>query len=230
MAPARVDTIANPVLSEPMLTRLAKSIAARKAHAGRRFIAVGRLVPQKNLQLLLRAFARGAAADDTLTLVGDGPERAALVALAEQLGVSDRVDFRGYTPDAGWEAGVYDCLLLSSDYEGLPAVVVEALAAGLAIVATDCSRTLPELLADGALGTLVPVRDVNALAAAIATAGCGSPDPDRAVRQARQFTIEQSAPAFLRIMATLPARVGRGTGKAALPTTSKSILAEGMRS
>lgn len=201
----RVTTIANPVLSEAMLARMATSSKARAQGPGRRFVAVGRLAPQKNLALLLRAFARGSCPGDTLNIIGDGPERERLAALATRLGLGARVTFHGYVPDPTGMLARYDCLLLSSDYEGLPAVVVEALAAGLAVVATRCSRNMPALLQHGALGTLVPIRDEAAFAAAIANASRGAVDRARTLAQAQQFTIERAAGAYLETMAGVAA-------------------------
>ena len=98
---------------------------------------------------------------------------------------------------------MFDVLLLSSDYEGVPAVILEALAAGLPIVATDCSRSMPSLLGHGALGRLVPVGDEQALAEAIASVGVSSQDQSLSLAQAERFTIEGACEAYRRAMAGL---------------------------
>ncbi|MBS0502693.1 MAG: glycosyltransferase [Proteobacteria bacterium] len=199
------DSIA--VIDNPVLSRAdADAIAAlRRAtarpHAGRRFLAIGRLAPQKNFALLLRAFARIAGPEDRLAIVGEGGERLRLERLAKQLGIEDRLLMPGHiaTPEA-WLAGC-DVFALSSDYEGLPAVVLEALAAGLPVVATDCSASMATLLENGRLGRLVAPGDVEALAAAMDRPLV--PDPARSAAMAARFTVERAAPAYLRLFGAL---------------------------
>ena len=189
----RITIIPDPALSEALIDRLRALPEPARTGPGRRFVAIGRLAAQKNIALMLDAFARGGTPDDRLTLIGDGPDRAALEARAKRLGIAARVDFLGYRPDPAQLLPAHDVLLLSSDFEGVPAVVLEALAARRAIVATRCSRSMGALLQDGALGTLVPVGDVRALADAIAAARPGDQDDAASLAQARRFTIEAAA-------------------------------------
>ncbi|MDQ1228637.1 glycosyltransferase [Sphingomonas sp. SORGH_AS_0879] len=200
VSPARVAIIPDPALSEAQIMALREPLPAPIRSDGRRFVTIARLAPQKNLALMLRGFARGARAHDTLTLFGDGPERPALEALAVTLGIADRVDFRGYVTNPAALLGQYDMLLLSSHYEGVPAVILEGLAANIGIIATDCSRSMAALLQQGALGTLVPVGDEAAFADAIATARPHAQDARRTLHQARRFTIEHGADHYVRVM------------------------------
>lgn len=133
-----------------------------------RIIAIGRMEPQKNLSLALKAFAelRKTRAARLLVL-GEGTERAKLEALARRLGISDDVEMPGYSARAGAELAQASALLLTSRYEGYPAVVVEALAADVPVVATDCTPVLAGLLPDAAHGRIVPQDDPPALAAAL---------------------------------------------------------------
>ncbi|MDZ7283037.1 glycosyltransferase [Sphingomonas sanguinis] len=203
VSPARVAIIPDPALSEAQILSLREPVPATAPASGRRFVTIARLAPQKNLALMLRGFARGSAREDTLTLFGDGPERPALEALAASLGIAGRVAFRGYvTNPAGLLSG-YDTLLLSSHYEGVPAVILEGLAANISIVATDCSRSMGALLQQGALGTLVPVGDEAGFAAAIAAARPRTQDARRTLHQARRFTIEHGADHYIRVMRTV---------------------------
>ena len=187
--PDQVVVINNASLTTETAHRLAKSRDARmRDHLGRRFLAVGRLMPQKNFALLIAAFAHIARPDDRLRIVGEGPLRQALEEAAESLGVKSQVDFAGYRFDpASWYAYA-DAFILSSDFEGLGNVVIEALAAGIPIVATRCGVALPMLVADA--GLIVPIQDVGALAAAM-DAICAIPvDVDVMRARAAAFTTE----------------------------------------
>lgn len=195
----RIAVIPDPALSQAMIATL-RDQAPCPAPCGRRFVAVGRLARQKNLPLMLRAFAIGAGPEDRLTLIGEGPERPKLEILAEQLGIAGRVSFPGYHPEPATLMCAHDVLLMSSDYEGVPAVVIEALAARLPIVATDCSASMGALLMGGRLGDLVPVRDEAMLASAIARAHPGRQDAELSLRQAERFTIERASDLYLAVM------------------------------
>lgn len=200
----RVTIIPDPALSRSLIERLRSDRSAVQGRGvGRRFVGVGRLTPQKNVALMLRAFERGAQHGDTLTVIGDGPERARLELLVRDLGLEARVTFRGYVPEPANLLPSFDVLLLSSDYEGVPAVILEALAASLPIVATDCSRSISTLLGHGAMGRLVPVGDEAALAEAIATVQPASQDDQLSLAQARRFAVEEAAGAYLRAMSKL---------------------------
>lgn len=202
----RVTIIPDPALSRPMIERLrANRSPMRDDSVGRRFVCVARLTPQKNIALMLRAFARGAGEGDTLVVFGDGPERAMLGGLAKDLGLERRVTFRGYIAEPAALLLSFDVLLLSSNYEGVPAVILEGLAAGLPIIATNCSRSMATLLGDGAMGELVPVGDEQAFADAISGARPGAQDPQQSLRQAQRFTIEDASEAYLRALSRVVA-------------------------
>jgi glycosyltransferase involved in cell wall biosynthesis len=198
----RITTIPDPALTTALIARLRARPRADRA-GGRRFVAVGRLAPQKNVAMMLRAFGRGAQDGDRLTLIGDGAERSKLEALAAHLGLADRVEFRGYVPDPASILHQFDTLLLSSNYEGVPAVVLEALAAKLAIIATDCSRSMQALLKGGQLGELVPVGDETLFTQAIARSGKGCQCDHLSLAQAERFTLERAAGHYVATMSQL---------------------------
>lgn len=203
----RIASIEDPGLTLAEIDRFAAlRDGAEEPRPGRRFLAIGRLAPQKNFPLLLHAFARIADAQDQLVILGEGPERRRLERLAERLGILDRMRLPGHVdPMDGWWAGA-DIFVLSSDYEGLPAVLVEAIAAGTAIVATDCSPAVAELLDKGRFGSIVPVRDPDALAAAMRTADRAQvPAPADRHRWCARFTIERAAPLYADLMRRLAA-------------------------
>lgn len=167
--PGRVVTVYNPVVS-PDLPQLAQQPAAHPWLDGSHevVIAVGRLSRQKNLPLLLHAFAKlRTVRASRLLLLGEGEQRAELEQLVSSLGLEDAVELPGFIPNP------YACMkhaqlfVLSSDWEGLPSVLIEALALGVPVVATDCPSGPREILKGGAYGTLVAPGDVDALAAAM---------------------------------------------------------------
>lgn len=130
-------------------------------------LAAGRFVAQKNLALAVRTLEAMHDPQTRLSILGDGPDRPSVEQIARELGVSDRVDFAGHVDDISpWleQAGVF---LLTSQYEGYPAVAIEALAAGVPVVSTDCSPAMHEILSDPSLGEVVPSTDPAALAGAI---------------------------------------------------------------
>ena len=129
---------------------------------------VGHLEEEKGCEYLLQAAARVSTQDGNVTflLVGDGSQRAKLENLAEDLSISSNVIFMGYRNDIPRILSVMDIFVLPSLYEGLPNALLEAMAACRPVVATQVGG-IPEVVADGETGILVPRRDPGALAGAI---------------------------------------------------------------
>ena len=167
----KVVTIHNPVVDR----LLAAKIAGTEAHPWLDgpdtpvVAALSRLVPVKNYAMLLDAFAMadGLGGTAKLVIIGDGPERAALEAQARSLGIAERVDLVGARDNPMPLLKKADLFVHTSDREGFGLVIVEALAAGVPVIATDCESGPADILADGRYGDLVPVGDREALAAAI---------------------------------------------------------------
>lgn len=126
---------------------------------------VGRLSREKGADVLLRALRHVERRAVSLSVLGDGPELASLRALAADLEVADRVTFHGTRPAAGTLLRAFDALVVSSHTEGTPIVVLEAMHAGVPIIATSVGG-IPDMLA-GDDARLVPAGDPIALAAAI---------------------------------------------------------------
>jgi glycosyltransferase involved in cell wall biosynthesis len=208
--PGRISIIPDPALSLPQIEALRlERMAYARAAGGTHFVAVGRLAAQKNFKLMLRAFAQGAGQDDRLVIYGEGPERAGLCEQVLSLGLEGRVELAGHVPDAAVHIARFDALLLSSDYEGVPAVLIEAMAVGLPIITTLCSRSIPALMRDGALGQIVPVGDVGALASAIGEAADLRQDLVASLDQARRFTLEHASSAYLVALTSMTPVGGR---------------------
>lgn len=132
-----------------------------------RLVAIGRLAPQKGIDLLLQAIAQLPADYCRLAIVGEGPERARLEAMADALKLRDRVAFRGYQSNPHAFLGRADALVLSSRYEGLPNVVLESLAIGTPVIAMPCPGGLKEIAGRTGGMTLAESIDSSALANAI---------------------------------------------------------------
>jgi glycosyltransferase involved in cell wall biosynthesis len=131
-------------------------------------VACGRLAPQKGYTYLLDAFAAIRPTTGAhLWIVGEGPERAALEARIRQLGLDDAVRLIGFQQNPYAYMAAADVFVLSSIYEGFGNVIVEAMAAGVPVVATDCPSGPGEIIHDGEDGLLVPPADPAALAAAL---------------------------------------------------------------
>lgn len=173
------------------------------APEARSLVAIGRLVPEKGYDTLIEALARvdGAA----LTIVGEGPDRARLEALIAARGLGGRVMLPGYTADPRPWLDAARLAVLPSRFEGYPAVLIEALAAGRPIVATDCTPATAELI-DARSGRVVPVDDVPAMAAAIETMlALPPPDPSALAGRVAHHRIGPVAEAYLDLFARLAA-------------------------
>ena len=133
-------------------------------------LGVGRLTPQKDFGTLIQAFARVHETRRVrLLILGEGQERLALERLVRKLGLDKDVSMTGFVANPFAYMARASIFVLSSRWEGLPTVLIEALCCGALLISTDCPSGPREILADGAYGELVPVGDEVALARAIET-------------------------------------------------------------
>lgn len=195
VTPERVIAIPDPALHEDEIARPALPRPDRGA--GRRFLAIARLNRQKNLPLMIDAFARIAAPGDRLTIAGEGPQRARIARRIAERGLDAQVTLAGHVADVRPLLDDAHALVLSSDYEGVPAVVAEALAAGRPIAATDCCASMGWLLGGGEFGALAPVGDAAALGAEMERAAAMAVPVDAMRRFAASFTLAKAAPTYL---------------------------------
>jgi glycosyltransferase involved in cell wall biosynthesis len=161
-----IECIWNPIIDPAFAERLAAPLKLPLAVRTDLpwVVAAGRLHPQKDYPTLLRAFAgvtRRIPAQ--LLILGEGDERAALEALAQSLGIRNEVQFLGYVENPLSIMRRAQVFALTSTEEGFGNVLVEALAAGAAVVATDCPHGPREILRDEEFGRLVDIGDVAAL-------------------------------------------------------------------
>jgi len=198
----RITVIYNPVLSE----RLQESARGPVDHpflVNRDLpvvLATGRLTEQKDYETLLRAVAIARASRPLrLLILGEGEQRRSLEAFAASLGIKDHVSMPGFTANPYAYMCAADVFALSSRWEGLPTVLIEALGLGCKIVSTDCPSGPSEILDNGRFGELVRVGDANGLAAAIVRS-LDSPTSTPPASWLEQFTAHFCAGEYLRLM------------------------------
>jgi len=161
----RVEVIPNLV----SLVSMAPRETAPRSGQHRHILAAGRLMPQKGFDVLLEAAAivLPEHPEARLTILGEGPERPALEAQVQRLGLRCVVQLPWRRDDiADWYASA-DVFVLSSRFAGFPNVLVDAMAAGVAVISTDCPTGPGDIVTDGVDGILVPVEDARALASAM---------------------------------------------------------------
>ena len=211
----RIEVVHNGIDAGARPTREARAAARRELGIPADALAVGtigRLDPVKDLATLLTALtALPALAAQTLArgrshphlvIVGDGPERPVLEALARSLDIAGSVHFVGYRRDARALLPAFDLYVNSSTHEGVSLTVLEAMAAALPVVATRVGGN-PEVVMNGETGLLVPARSASRLALAMSTL-IGDPQRRRAMGEAarwrvkRHFTMERMVNRYLR--------------------------------
>lgn len=184
LPPALLCCIPNPVDLSALRLRAVESLQHSWLSAGEPpvLLAVGRLVSQKDFATLLQAVRLIRHQRSVrLVILGEGPLRQELEARIRHLGLADVVMMPGFCANPmAWMARV-PLVVLSSRSEGLPGVLLQAMACGAPVVSTDCPHGPREILQDGRWGSLVPVGDPEALAAAIlrqlhTTSQCPVPD------------------------------------------------------
>jgi len=165
-----VTVIYNPVVTPELRAKAAEPTDHPWFKPGQPpvILAVGRLSKQKDFATLISAFALIRETNDTrLLILGEGEERQALETQVRELGLEEYICLPGFVSNPYpymREAAIF---VLSSKYEGLPGVLIEALFCGTPLVATDCPSGPREILCDGEYGQLVPVGDPDALAQAL---------------------------------------------------------------
>jgi glycosyltransferase involved in cell wall biosynthesis len=169
----------------------------------RLLLAVGRLTLQKDFRSLLRALKILRHDHDArLIILGEGEERPYLKRLAKELGLDDYVSMPGIVKNPYAYLARADLFVLSSAWEALPTVLIEALAVGTPVVATDCESGPREILRDGRYGTLVRVGDAAGLAKAVAAA-LSTPRPTVPDDALRPYTVDHAVDEYCRFIAEL---------------------------
>ncbi len=159
--PARISVIANPA------PRHDCTLPPADMPNGRMLVGVGRLENQKRWDRLINAMARIDDRQATLAIIGEGSARPALAAQIARMGLANRVRLTGYISNPTPYVAAARAAVLTSDFEGVPNVLREALAVGTPVVATESSVAVREIITQPGLGSIVPTGDPAALVAAL---------------------------------------------------------------
>lgn len=202
----RVRFIRAPVVG-PDLPRLAAAPAGHPWFDGGGppvVLSVGRLAPQKGHRTLLHAFAKlRESRPARLAVLGEGPERPALEALARELGIAGDVALPGFRINPFAWMSRASVFALSSSFEGCPNALVQAMACGAPVVSADCPTGPGEILEGGKWGRLVPVGDPAALAAAIRDTLDAPAPPELLKARAGAWSAEASVDRYAELLAEL---------------------------
>lgn len=195
----RITVIHNPVYDPDILQRAKEDPHHPwfEERAAPVLLSVGRLAPPKDYETILNAIMDLPV---RLIVLGEGPLRSHLEGMIKKLGLQDRVDLPGFAENPYAYMARADLLVHSTHFEGFGNVLVEALAVGTPVVATDCPSGPAEILEQGRWGKLVPVGDPVAMRRAI-QATLETPEIDKiGLRQrAQYFSIERAAEQYLRL-------------------------------
>lgn len=198
----RIQTIYNPVINPEMLAN-AKEPVDHPWFASSEIpviLGVGKLEPQKDFPNLIHAFAKVRQSHPArLVILGWGPDRPELEALVKDLGLQDEIDLPGYVQNPYAYMARASTFVLSSAWEGLPTVLIEAMALGTPVVSTDCKSGPSEILANGKYGYLTPVGDSDALADAILQVLSGNSKPIEPA-WLEQFGLETATEKYLDVL------------------------------
>jgi glycosyltransferase involved in cell wall biosynthesis len=199
--PQNVQVIYNPAFGDDLIARSQEPLDHPWFADGEPpvVLAVGRLHHQKGFDVLLDAFATVVTRKPCrLIVLGEGGQREALEQQAQRLGIAEQVQFTGFVKNPYAYMHHAALFVLSSRWEGLPGALIEAMACGCAVVATDCPSGPAEIIENSTQGAIVPVEDPKALAAAMLDAL--STPRGQGVERARRFNTSAAVDAYLEML------------------------------
>jgi glycosyltransferase involved in cell wall biosynthesis len=198
-----VKVLNNPVVNEDLITKSQASIDHPwfAADMPPVFLAVGRLNPQKDFPNLLNAFAQVREQQEArLIILGEGEERSALESIIQNLGIGEDVLLPGFVKNPYAYMKHASCFVLSSREEGLPTVLIEAMACGCPVVATNCPSGPDEILDHGAYGLLVPVKNSQALGKAMLETLNNPPPQEVLIQRANEYSTTRAVETYLSLL------------------------------
>lgn len=192
--PIRISTIPNGISLEQARSLGAAPLRHRWFEPGEPpvVVSVGRLVPQKDFQTLLRAFALARQSlPMRLMILGSGPLRENLAQLAARLRIAPDVAFVGHVTNPFSFLSRASLFVLPSRWEGMSNALLEALACGCPAVATSCAGSV-EILGNGRWGALVPIGDAHRMSESILSTLAAPPSPERQIERATHYDLQRS--------------------------------------
>jgi glycosyltransferase involved in cell wall biosynthesis len=208
-----IEVVYNPVVTDDLSSRSRQMPDHPWVNDGGSpvILGVGRLTAQKDFPTLIKAVAHLRQEREVrLLILGEGELRAELEALVRQLRLDDAVALPGFAANPFAIMRAADLFVLSSAWEGLPTVLIEAMACGTPVVSTDCPSGPAEILENGKWGRLVPVGDVDALAEAMVATLEEHEHPD-VISRAAEFSLDRAVDGYLRVL--LPNMQSSGTAQ-----------------
>lgn len=202
LPPIRITVIPNPVVDETLHEQAIAPLdhpwfAPDEPPV---ILGIGRLTTQKDFSTLIRAFAQLVAQQPArLIILGEGGKRQQLETLVRELNLTEFVSLPGFVQNPYAYLSRAALFVLSSQQEGLPTVLIEALACGCRAVSTDCPYGPREILANGRYGALVPVGEVSALAEAMQTALAQPLNREKLKARSQDFEVHHISDRFLRL-------------------------------
>lgn len=198
-----VEVLHNPVVNEDLIARSQANLDHPwfADNTPPVFLAVGRLNPQKDFSNLLNAFAKVRKQKQArLVILGEGEERQKLTKLVEDLGISEDVLMPGFVENPYAFMTKANCFVLSSRNEGLPTVLIEAMACGCPVVATDCPSGPDEILDRGKYGSLVSVKNSEALSRAMLETLANPLSKNALIERASIYSTEKVVDRYLSLL------------------------------
>lgn len=192
--PRQIRVIYNPIVTPELIIKLQENLEHPWFLLGQPpvILGVGRLNPQKDFPTLIRAFALVRRVQPArLLILGEGETRSELISLIKELNLDTDVQLEGFVENPFAYMKKAQVLVLSSAWEGFGNVLVEAMAAGIAVVSTDCPSGPEEILDKGKYGSLVAIADPAAMAAAILNTLKNNVDPSWLKNRAEEFSLEK---------------------------------------
>jgi len=199
----RIKVIYNPVVTPELFEKVNEPIDHPWFEPGSPpvILGVGRLEKQKDFSTLIRAFAQVQRQRPArLMILGEGKERPYLEALVQELGLGENVSLPGFVSNPYAYMARATVFVLSSLFEGLPTVLIEALAVGTRVVSTNCESGPAEILANGQYGNLVAVGDVKGIAEAIISTLESPSDSEALRRRAAEFSLEKALTQYRQVL------------------------------
>jgi glycosyltransferase involved in cell wall biosynthesis len=200
--PGTVKTVYNPVIDRDTISKAKTPLVHPWFEAGSPpvFLAVGRLSPQKDFSNLIQAFALVRKQKFArLMILGEGETRSQLEAEITALGITADVSLPGFVQNPYAYMHNSTTFVLSSRWEGLPTVLIEAMACGCSVVATDCPSGPQEILASGKYGLLVPIENASALATAMLQSLENPLDLASSIERGMYFSTDRAVSEYLKL-------------------------------